>query len=144
MRVQTKNLGPIILCGALFAIYGCSSTPDDMPEVGTVTGVVTLDGKPLEQAQVSFSPENGRTSTGTTDASGTYELTYTPTVQGAKIGKHSVRISTFQEPEGDLDNEEKLKGGREELVPEKYNKQTTLTADVKAGENTFDFELKSE
>ncbi len=31
-----------------------------------------------------------------------------------------------------------------EPIPARYNKQTTLTAEVNKGQNTFDFELTSE
>lgn len=138
----TQVNASILICVFLM-IAGCNSGPEDMPEIGTVTGTVTLDGQPLEAADIFFAPENGRTSTGTTDAAGKYELTYNPTTKGAKIGKNMVRITTFKEFEGDPDAKNSKEPARKELVPSEYNQKTTLTADVKAGENTFDFDLKS-
>jgi len=141
-RISNQVNASILIC-VFLTVCGCNSGPEDMPEIGSVTGTVTLDGQPLEAADIFFAPEDGRTSTGTTDATGKYELTYNPTTKGAKIGKNMVRITTFKEFEGDLDAEDSKEPARKELVPAEYNKKTTLTADVKAGENTFNFDLES-
>jgi len=132
----------VLVCSTLL-ISGCGSAVDDAPETGTVTGVVTLDGAPLEEALVQFQPESGRTSSGTTDSEGKYELDYTASLKGAKIGKHSVSITTFLAPEGNLEDKEVQKLVKKERLPDQYNKKTTLTADVEAGQNTINFDLKS-
>ncbi|WP_291171768.1 carboxypeptidase-like regulatory domain-containing protein [Gimesia sp.] len=143
MKINAPLRMFVLLICSSFLFHGCSSGPDDVPETGTVTGTVTLDGAPLADAQVQFQPENGRTSTGTTDAEGHYELDYSGTLKGAKIGKHSVSITTFNAPEGNLETKEAQKQVPKEKVPAQYNANTTLTADVKAGENTIDFDLQS-
>lgn len=103
------------------------------PELGTVTGTVTLGGKPLEGALVSFAPQNGRPSSDTTDAAGHYELQYTIDKPGAMIGSHSVSISTSTMREDGTITAER--------VPAKFNTQSTLKREVKSGENVFDFEI---
>ncbi len=135
----------LILILPLSIIVGCSSKADDQPDIGQVTGVITVNAQPLEGATVKFSPENGRPSTGTTDALGKYELFYIRDTKGASIGKHKVIISKMIDkpfPSGKiLTPEEKVSGNKEESIIKKYNTNTTLTANVKAGANTFDFKI---
>ena len=117
---------------------GCGdSGGSDQPDLGTVTGVVTMDGQPLANVTVSFTPENGRPSFASTDDAGNYELGYLEGAKGAVIGKHSVRIATPQENPSSDGQDDK------DPIPAKYNENTTLSADVKAGANTFDFQLES-
>ena len=117
----------------LFA-SGCSS--GDQPELGEVSGTVTLDGKPLSGVWVGFAPTEGRSSMALTDAQGHYELMYLDATPGAKVGSHKVAITTPQEDEfgGQVKN-------FKELVPPQYNAKTILTAEVKSGSNTIDFPL---
>lgn len=82
---------------------GTSFTPD----LGSVTGTVTVGGKPLAGAMVWFHPEQKKkeskgksfhvtASVGQTDATGRYELMYDPKdkLRGAVIGKCRVEITT--------------------------------------------------
>lgn len=121
---------------------GCSDTPSDQPDLGTVTGTVTMDEKPLAGVMVVFSPEEGRSSMGTTDDAGKYELVYVGDTKGAKIGTHKISIATAQ---SDSSEEEGGAGAApfKETIPAKYNTKSTLTEEVKAGENVFDFQLTS-
>ena len=73
-------------------ISGCSSNPASYPEVAIVVGTVTLDGKPLEGATITFAPNSGRSSSGVTDSSGRYSLNYTGLIRGAMLGSHRVMI----------------------------------------------------
>ncbi len=125
----------MILCLLVaLPILGCGG-----PEgVSGVEGVVTLDGKPVPDATVEFTPEGGgRPSTGRTDASGHYELAYTATEMGAKEGKHNVKITT-----GGMKEEAGKLVEVPETIPATYNTKTTLSAEVTSGKNTVDFELK--
>ena len=79
-----------ILC--VLTAAGCSGNSVVYPEVADVVGVVTLDGKPLEAATITFVPEAGRSSSGVTDSSGKYSLHYTGTLRGAMLGTHRVMI----------------------------------------------------
>lgn len=97
-----------------------------------------MDGAPLAGALVSFAPDEGRASQGVTDSEGKYELIYIGRTKGAKLGSHKVHITTFMEDDSDPDAR-KIK----ETIPAKYNKNTTLTADVKSGKNSCDFPLDS-
>lgn len=117
------------LAVGILAWTGCGS--GDRPDLGTVEGVVTLDGKPLAEAFVHFDPGTVRGSSGVTDAEGKYELTYIRDTKGAAIGEHIVRITKRTET-------------APETLPARYHAQTTLKATVKGGRNEINFELVSE
>ncbi len=125
----------LILVVAVCAIAGCSSGSSDIPPLGEVSGTVTLDGTPVANAEVSFLPASGSPSVGKTDDEGQYTLAYTQDESGAEIGKHTVQISKYGEAGSADDTMNQL--------PAKYSQGSTLTAEVKEGQNSFDFELKS-
>ncbi len=128
-----RNLMLLMIC-SLTVSSGCSGR--DVPELGTVTGIVTLDGKPLEKAVVMFQPDNARPSRGETDAAGRYTLIYTRESRGAVPGTHSVNIRTRREDDaGNL--------VLAEFLPNRYHDQTELTANVSPGKNQIDFVLTS-
>ena len=138
---------------AAAVLVGCGGGgPDDMPEIGAVTGTVTVDGQPGANLIVSFQPEGGRPSMGTTDASGKYELVYSRDAKGAKIGKNLVTISTAvadarYEAGGTEAVASKDKEPAADPIPAKYNSMAMenpdMTVEVKAGANTFDWDVKS-
>ncbi len=76
----------------LLLLTACGCGRGNYPEVATVTGTVTLDGKPLEDAEITFAPKDGRASSGRTDAKGQYSLSYTKNIRGAVLGEHRVMI----------------------------------------------------
>jgi len=122
--------GCLLVVGLVAAAGGCGSS--DRPELGTVEGTVTLDGSPLADAMVLFTPDGpGRTSIGSTAADGRYELVYLRDIMGANPGRHTVRITTGSEEEG-----------RAERLPARYHEQTELEAMVEPGSNTIDFSLE--
>lgn len=137
MKFQKKFA--LMIIGMLLA-SGCSSSPKDQPELGAVSGTVTMDGEPLVGVEVIFGPESGRSSTAFTDDEGHYTLNYLHDTPGAKLGPHKVSISTYLEDESDPDAEANFV----ETIPAKYNTKTALTREVKPGDNVFDFPLKSE
>lgn len=142
MNIVTKLCLTLLVGSITVATIGCSSGPDDKPDMGQVTGTVTMDGQPLADATVVFSPENGRPASGKTDASGKYELIYIRDEKGCKIGKCKVSISTLVEA-AEAEGEDNKKPENPEKVAASFNTNTTLTAEVKKGENTFDFEVKA-
>lgn len=77
--------GVFLTLGVAVVVSGCGKSEEGTPTVG-VSGTVTLDGEPLEGAEVHFLAENFA-STGMTGADGRYEL-----VQGAPPGENTVYI----------------------------------------------------
>ena len=138
---------------ATLIFVGCQDS-----KIGTVSGVVLIDGKPIEMASVSFYPDFGRASVASTNDKGEYVLNYTNAKKGALVGTHKVTISTKYVAETnysiDTYNEEGLirqsrsdrvrSKGRKEMVPEKYRlrDKTELTAVVEPGSNEIDFNLE--
>ena len=137
MELSRRGIG-LVVALALISTSACRSKPDDQPDLGKVSGVVTMDGAPLAGVQVSFAPEEGRASQAITDSEGKYELSYIGKTKGAKVGSHKVYITTYIEDDSDPEAQK-----TKETIPKKYNKETTLTANVEEGSNTFDFKLES-
>lgn len=120
---------------SLLGIAGCSSSSAEMPELAPVSGVVTLDGQPLDNVSVVFVSEKGQVASGTTDAEGHYELTFRDGEKGAEIGKNTVRIKTVLDAPPPP--------GYRDPIPAKYNAASQLTVEVKPESNTHDFALTS-
>ncbi len=86
----------------LLVLSGCSNEA-----YVPVTGVVSLDGQPLEDAKLIFEPigdetgnANGKPSYGKTDSTGQYTLRCPQEdVEGAAVGQHRVRIVTTKAQE---------------------------------------------
>jgi hypothetical protein len=133
-------------------ITGCGS------RLGKVNGKITVGGVPLSGGAIMFYPENGPGAVGTIQSDGTYSLK-TGTAEGAVIGTHKVAVhatsvgpGTMEAPKS-LDDE--LQGSPANsgkilvpgkvtwLFPEKYSTpdQSPLTAEVKAGQNSLDFDI---
>lgn len=128
-------LAPLTICLAAVALgaAGCNNA-----KYGEVTGQVTLDGKPLPGIAVRFEDEQGSSTIARTDAAGNYVLQYTVHQMGAPIGKHKVTIFT-PAPESEGTGER----AKVELVPARYHRNSTLTAEVKRGKQQIDFALSS-
>jgi hypothetical protein len=134
---------------ALAVLCGCNSKPYS---VATVSGRVTLDGKPLPKASITFVPmatkENiapGPTATALTDADGRYTLTVDKDTPGAVVGRCRIFVTTrfTDSPPPDRDGGLPMRLPKDK-VPEKYNTRTELTFDVPTGGTDHaDFDLKS-
>lgn len=147
-RIQCRLL-VMTLTGVLAGTVGCSRA-SDQPELGLVSGSVTLDGAPLPGVTITFSPNDGRPAMGQTDVEGSYKLTYIRDTPGCKVGRSRVQIGNteesvvteFLELEGDdlIQNPRRAKSKR---IPSRYNTKSQLEAVVQPGQNTFDFSLIS-
>lgn len=136
----------VVLCGCLACLIlpGCRRRPD-LPPVAKVSGVVTLDGKPLPRGTIQFVPDaskgtEGPTAVGTIDSEGHYRLK-TAGVEGAIVGFHKVGVYALKQEPAD-----ETAPPPPPLIPPKYfNPETSgLRAEVIAGqENEIDFPLRS-
>lgn len=132
LRSRAARLACLQVAIAGLAILGCS--PSSRPPLGRVSGTVRLDGDALANAIIRFTPVGpGRTSQGTTDAKGAYELRYLRDIPGANVDRHTVRITTASEENR----------GRE-LLPPWYHSRSKLEATVIFGTNRLDFDLRSQ
>jgi hypothetical protein len=120
-------------CFVLLAMSfaGCGKTG---PELAPVTGRITLDGKPLEKADVLFQPDGSRPpSSGRTDANGHYDLAYKRGVMGGTIGSNTVQITISSDVVANPPN-----------IPARYNSESELKKEVKPGPNEFNFDLTTD
>ena len=108
----------------------------------TVTGSVTFRGEPLTAGSIQFfTPgEPPVLYAGTVIAQGTYAL---PKDHGLKPGQYLVRISSTERvptTEGAISSMNPARV--QERLPSKYNTESTLRVEVRAGEEgTFNFDL---
>ncbi len=123
------------LCLLVFvSLVGCGGKFSTAP----VSGTITLNGQPLADATVTFTPEavgaDVPTSSGRTDTAGKYSLSMiSDETPGALIGKHTVRIAKNVQIESDI----MTPAERQKAVLPDHN----FTYEVKSGANTADFNL---
>jgi hypothetical protein len=124
----------LLLAAGLVALAGCTGDPTK----GDVRGTVTLDGVPLKEGAIRFSPIDGKSATaGGVIANGTCATT-------VPVGKHRVEITAIKFPEGvDIGRNSNAEYTVAQLIPAKYNTSSELTIDVQPGLNEPKFELKS-
>ena len=144
--LTTARAVPVVLTLLLTGLIGCQPSG---PERAAVTGVVELDGKPIEHGAITFIPNgpDGGPTSGAVIENGKYTI---PLENGAVVGSHRVEIRAPKKtgkqipvappatsPTGTVD--EVIEG-----VPAKFNTQSTLVQSVESGPNTIDFDLISE
>lgn len=162
--MSKSRLAVINLC-VLVALTGCAGS--DFPKTYKVSGTVTLDGKPVDGAMVTFLPAAGqKVAIGSTNADGQFKLsTFNPS-DGAQPGGYKVTITKFFAPptgsppplepgvlaDGNITESyappkanEKTEANKDKnLLPEKYASDATsgLIATVaENNNNNFDFDL---
>ena len=122
------------------SIVGCGQS-----EMVPITGTVTLNGQPAEQAEVMFNPKTtGRFASGVTDASGKFMLSTAKPNDGAMPGEYVVTLAEYYPP----DKPPALpRGGG--LLPSRFPPnfgdpaKSPLTAKVeRGGKNEFSFDVK--
>ncbi len=107
-------------------------------------GTVKLDGEPLANGTISFTPQPGTAgpTAGSVITKGTYDV---KSSKGLLPGSYRVEITGWRFTGRKITN----RLGQEEdetesVVPTQYNKQSELTADLAAdGARQFDFDLSS-
>ena len=131
--------------GAILAGSGCGRS--DLPPMAPAEGVILLDGMPLTEASVSFTPvDGGRSSRGKTDSQGRFAMGTFERGDGAYLGEHRVAVNPIKAPPPSYMINPKAARGYTPPFPDRYwsSKSSGLTATVKAGEtNEFKFELES-
>ncbi|QDT67023.1 carboxypeptidase regulatory-like domain-containing protein [Calycomorphotria hydatis] len=111
----------------VLSILGCGQS--DGPKLGEVDGIVTIDGKPTANLKVLFVPTTGgRTSQGTTNSEGYYQLYYSASKLGAIVGEHEVTISEI------ADNSD---ANYQPTVPKKYT-DAVKKVTIEGGDNKID------
>ncbi len=136
MLWRSSSLFCILSLMLLLAVTGCGG---DALNRGSVGGKVTLDGTPVAQGTVIFTPVDG--TKGPIAMAQIVNGEYSIDKDAPVVGKHLVKIQGFR----DTDKKDEL--GRvvgEQFIPAKYNDNTTLKVDIAQGENACDFPLTSQ
>jgi hypothetical protein len=128
----------VAVIGALL-ISGCGGK--EIP----IHGIITLDGEPVPgPGTIAFYAESGTDSPHASAEfkDGKYEI---PAEQGPHAGRFRVEI-TWPKPTGKQipsADPGMLTDERVEAIPEKYNKNTELKAEISSSQTVHDFHLKS-
>lgn len=135
-RLQTSVTSLSI--GLLLCIFaGCG----DRKEV-KIQGAVTFNGAPVEDGNIVFYPEPGTESRKASAAivHGVFEI---PADLAPSPGKFKIEISGMKKtgrkiPSADpgIEIDERV-----EMIPEKYNRASTLVREIASGENQLEFKL---
>ena len=136
MQSPRASVGLFVVLIAAFA-PGCS---DGRPGV---SGTVKYKGAPLAHGTISFIPEGTSSPAGgATIVNGAYEVH--AAAGGLPPGKYKVSISMPDTKAAQAEAAPGMSGPPpKELLPAKYNANTELTAEVKAGvKNAIDYDLK--
>jgi hypothetical protein len=143
-RVLRGSWGILLGAFAPCLCAGCFGAADNLPRQ-PISGTVKFNGQPLKSGLIEFQPAGkGMATAGVAPITdGSYSLAR---AEGLQPGKYEVRITsapqTAERPPGTLPGDNPLPPAKE-LIPAKFNSQTTLSADVtKDGPNKLDFDLK--
>ena len=147
----------VLLLVTVSGVIGCRDSR--YPPTFRVTGVITMQGEPVDRATVSFLPSDGQhPANGITDESGVFELSTFNRNDGATPGEFVVTIQKFPvveiktvpggipyDPENETNADEpRRRRVVENELPKKYAgpKSSGFTATVDTNdENHFEFEL---
>jgi hypothetical protein len=99
--------------------------------LGTVSGMILLDGNPLPGARLVFQGNSNNQAEAVSDRLGRYSMVFTETRKGASVGNNQVTVSLTD-------------AGGQETIPANFNSQTTLKRFVRSGDNFFNFNLTSQ
>ena len=134
----------ILLLLVLAVFSGCGPGG---PVIAPVSGVVTLDGKPVEGAAVGFvAVGDGPVANGTTDAEGRYTLTCM-NQSGAVVGEYRVIVSKMVDHGIRADSTVGPGGSKIQwFTPMRYARieTTDLKATVENGKNEIPLKLTSQ
>jgi hypothetical protein len=144
-RLTRWVFGGVAMVGLLFAVAGCGSG------TSSVSGQVTLNGKPLSGGAVTFYGANGQAGGSSIDAEGKYAMVKGPVGEvKVTVAAAQPRQSPRMSKERDAPKHPGDKGpapsptGKPVVIPDKYKDQgkTPLTYTLTAGSQVIDIELK--
>lgn len=155
-----RRLASLLPCSLqlvwVFLAAGCGADEGGLAARYPVRGTVTYNGQPLASGTINFypvDPTQARPASGTIQ-DGSFVLTTQNQDDGAMPGSYKVGITAYQEDRSKIDSLQKKYGGFTQLdlakvkktllTPAKYQDPDTsgLTAEVRAGSNSFTFELR--
>ena len=143
---RTQSLGRLVGVLLLVAMTGCGS--DNPRNRQAISGRVTLDGVPLDQGTIGFSPESqDGIGSGTRIHDGVYSIA---TAKGLPPGKYIVRINSIMPDPRNGKGVSSIPGGVNaglpgvERIAPAFNAQSSMTIEVVSRQKSeFNFDTKS-
>lgn len=137
-------INQFLCCATLFfltsVLAGCGGNPDG-PTLVSVSGKITLNGAPLPEGDVIFRAADGK---GHAYAGKIKDGSYSIETEA---GKKKVEIKSMRDVPGKTteDNPGEVVSVREQIVPTKYNSESTLEITVtEGGSDSTDFSLEGD
>jgi len=139
----------LFLTGLLVNLQSCGR-PSDPYERIVVSGVVHVNGKPLEQGRITFVPMEGNSGpvAGSDINNGRFQ---TSREQGPGIGQYRVKVIGIRktgrmvpgvEGSGSENDSNAMTAEIKQFLPPEYNEKTTLTVEItEASSQDLKFEL---
>jgi hypothetical protein len=127
----------VLFAFALPVYVGCGDSKPKQAEPTSVSGSVTLDKQPLEDGEIHFK-----------DVAGGFPPDVIK-IKGGKydgqshVGKQRVEVYAYR-PSKQKSPMPGVEVGPEQYVPKRYNAESTLETDLKAGTNTANFDVTSQ
>ena len=145
LSVSRSTFSALTLCA--LTLTGCFGSSKEGLERAAVSGTVSFDGKPLSEGSIQFIPDldaKGQRVHGKAVqaiiTNGVYSLTND---QGPVVGANKIMVNATRKT-GKFQNFDGVKTEiMQQYIPAKYNADSTLRYEVKAGENTADFSLQA-
>lgn len=138
---STQLVGLLSCTTILFCALGCGNTGE-----ATVSGLVTLDGSIVPNANISFIPSGGGTQAyAVSDASGNYEV-YTGQQPGLKPGEYRISLIARDKPAIEKTEDGGAPPPGRALTPKWYGSPATsgLSFQIRPGANEINLELSSQ
>lgn len=141
MNIRFGSLGTVgVVCFFLTSCGGANPLGRQ-----AISGEVTLDGAPVEQGVIQFTPEAGgesRVGTGAVVQAGRYSI---PADKGLPPGRYKVMVFSGQGSDQTPEMPGDAGQPPEEKIPAKYNVKSELVITVSAdGPNEFPIVMQSE
>jgi hypothetical protein len=140
----SNRLLMILVLWVIPLIVGCNSHRG--AERGAISGTVKLDGAPIEQGSILFTPIEGTRGSvaGGEIVNGRYQLTLKkgPAVGWNRVEVRALRKTGKMVPKA-FGRPGEMVPERAEAVPPKFNTKSKLKVEIKPGENTADFDVSS-
>jgi len=120
--------------GGLLVLGGCGETKAPLAKV---SGTVLVDGEPLDQGTIDLFGEAGATPQ-------TFEVKNGKFQGEATLGKKKVAVHASREGKPTMMDKDEVPGSnKHERIADRFNKNTTLTAEVTAsGMNPSEFKVE--
>lgn len=141
---------PYVVCAILLLLVATGCQKGVRP-VAPVSGLITLNGKPLAGGSIVSQPAAppgsviaGKGSVAFCDADGRFQLKTLDGLNGAVVGEHRIRIYGPRKAATEVSTKDGPVDANADIVPKKYNRATELKLTVPPeGTTEANFKLTS-